>query len=106
MSSRYRNTKLKPAEVGAQTPTLIYKTVKYPEIPLNVNDIYVYTTEGDRLDLLAEQFYSDINLYWIISSANPDKISFSSLFLSPGTELRIPTDLGSILFEYNKLNSF
>ena len=34
------------------------------------------------------------------------KISFSSLFLSPGTELRIPTDLGSILFEYNKLNSF
>ena len=106
MSSRYINTKLKLAEVGAQTPTLIYRTVKYPEIPLNINDIYVYTTEGDRLDLLAQQFYSDINLYWIISSANPDKISFSSLFLSPGTELRIPTDLGSILFEYNKLNSF
>ena len=106
MVSRYLNTRLKPAEVGAKTPTLIYRTVKYPEIPLSVNDIHVYTTEGDRLDLLAEQFYNDINLYWIISSANPDKISFSSLFLSPGTELRIPTELGSIIFEYNKLNSF
>ena len=41
MSSRYINTKLKLAEVGAQTPTLIYRTVKYPEIPLNINDIYV-----------------------------------------------------------------
>lgn len=106
MPSRYLDTRLKTAEVGAQTPTLIYRTVKYPEIPLDVNDIYVYTTEGDRLDLLAQQFYNDITLYWIISSANPNKINFSSLFLSPGTELRIPTDIGSILFEYNKLNSF
>ena len=78
----------------------------YPNIPLAESDEYVITTVGDRLDLLAEQFYNDINLYWIISSANPDKISFSSLFLSPGTELRIPTELGSIIFEYNKLNSF
>lgn len=106
MPSRYLDTKLKLAEVGAQTPTLVYKTVKYPEIPLSVNDIYVITTEGDRLDLLALQFYNDTNLYWIISAANPDKLGFSSLFINAGTELRIPTELGSILFEYNKLNSF
>ena len=72
MSSRYVNTRLKPAEVGAQTPTLIYKTVKYPEIPLNVNDIYVYTTEGDRLDLLAEQFYSEIKLVFHLYSYLPE----------------------------------
>lgn len=91
--------------VGTRTPTLVYKTTKYPEIPLNINDIYVYTTEGDRLDLLAQQFYNDITLYWIIASANPDKVSFSSLFINQGTELRIPTDIGSILTEFNVLNN-
>ena len=26
-----------------------YGTVRYPEIPLNFEDIYVYTEQGDRL---------------------------------------------------------
>ena len=82
------------------------KTVKYPEIPENVNDIYAITTVGDRLDLLAQQFYSDTNLYWVIACANPDKIQFDSLFIPEGTELRIPTDISSILSSYNLLNSF
>jgi hypothetical protein len=47
-----------------------YSTVKYPEIPLSADDIYVLTNEGDRLDLLAQQYYGDVNLYWIISVAN------------------------------------
>jgi|LakMenEpi03Aug12_release.lakeMendotaPanAssembly.Ray.scaffolds.fasta_scaffold595015_2 hypothetical protein len=90
--------------VGSQTPTLIYKTTKYPEIPLSVNDIYVITTDGDRLDLLADQFYDDSTLYWIISSANPNKVNFSSLFINEGTELRIPTNIGGILSQFNALN--
>ena len=28
-----------------------YKALKYPEIPLSIEDIYVITTSGDRLDL-------------------------------------------------------
>ena len=26
---------------------------KYPDIPLSYDDVYVYTDEGDRLDILA-----------------------------------------------------
>jgi hypothetical protein len=85
--------------------TLGYQTVKYPEIPLSVNDIYVITTLGDRLDSLAQQFYNDVNLYWIISSANPDALNLGSLFIAPGTELRIPTDVSTIKFLFNQLNN-
>ena len=39
---------------------------------------------GDRLDLLANQFYGDVTLYWIISTANPNYINFGSLFIDEG----------------------
>ena len=37
-----------------------YKNLKYPEIPLTFNDIYITTTSGDRLDNLAHQFYKNV----------------------------------------------
>ena len=51
-----------------------YKTIRYPNIPFSVDDIYVTTTAGDRLDLLANQFYNDVRLWWVISIANRDLI--------------------------------
>ena len=47
------------------------ETTKYPDIPLSYNDIYVYTDEGDRFDILAQSYYKDPSLGWIISIANP-----------------------------------
>ena len=34
----------------------IFKYLKYPEIPISINDIYITTRIGDRLDLLADRF--------------------------------------------------
>ena len=49
-----------------------YKTtVKYPDIPLGFDDIYAYTDEGDRFDILAQTYYGDPSLWWVISIANP-----------------------------------
>ena len=48
-----------------------YRGVKYPEIALSPDDIYVYAEEGDRFDILSNNYYSDSSLWWIISSANP-----------------------------------
>lgn len=84
--------------------SVYYKPSFYPEIPLSENDIYVITDFGDRLDLLANQFYEDITLYWIISAANPNKINFGSIYINEGTQLRIPTDINEILRSYNNLN--
>ena len=39
-----------------------YGTVRYPEIPLNFEDIYVYTEQGDRFDILAQEYYGDPRL--------------------------------------------
>ena len=66
-----------------------YANSKYPDIPLGRNDIYVYTTVGDRLDILAQQYYKDSSLWWIIANANP-KLRQDSLTPSPGIQIRIP----------------
>ena len=97
-----RNTNENRGNLGAR----YYKPNFYPKIPLDENDIYVETEFGDRLDLLAYQFYQDTSLYWIIASANPNKVDFGSLNISPGVQLRIPTNINDILNSYNNLNRF
>ena len=78
--------------------------LKYPEIPLSADDLYVITTTGDRLDLLANQFYNDIRLWWIIAAANPNIIRRDSFALAPNIELRIPSNEQDILDNYEDLN--
>ena len=81
-----------------------YKSLKYPEIPLSANDLYVITTSGDRLDLLANEYYQDIGLWWIISTANPDVIRRDSYGLKPGLEIRIPREINQILTDFEDIN--
>ena len=88
------------ASIGAK----YYATNSYPKIPLSSNDIYVITEFGDRLDILAQQFYKDVSLYWIIASANPDVISMDSLAVPGGVQLRIPVNLNGIFNTYDREN--
>ena len=81
-----------------------YKNLKYPEIPLSVNDLYITTTVGDRLDLLADQFLNNVDLWWIITTANPDIIRRDSFNLRPGMEIRIPDNIQGIIEEFEALN--
>jgi phage tail protein X len=81
-----------------------YKALKYPEIPLSSDDIYIRTTVGDRLDNLAHQFYKDVDLWWIISTANPGIIRRDSLNLKPGLEIRIPTSVLEITQQFEFIN--
>ena len=98
--NRYKNIPI----IRSSTGTRYYRDSKYPRIPLSSNDIYVITTTGDRLDLLAQQYYSDSSLWWIISIANED-LPQNSLFIPVGTQLRIPSDVATILSEYETLNT-
>lgn len=79
-------------------------TIKYPNIPLSLEDIYVYTTQGDRFDILAQQYYGDPSLWWIISSAN-DGLSQNSYYIPEGTQIRIPQNITQILSLFDSLNS-
>ena len=81
-----------------------YLNLKYPEIPLSVNDLYITTTSGDRLDTLANEFLNDVDLWWIIITANPDVIRRDSFNLQPGIEIRIPDNIQGIIEEFEALN--
>lgn len=81
-----------------------FKPLKYPLIPLSVDDLYVTTTAGDRLDLLANQFYQDIRLWWIISIANRDVLRRDSYAVKPGIEIRIPGNINHIVKAFELLN--
>jgi|TARA_B110000977_G_C11035061_1_gene476741 hypothetical protein len=83
---------------------LMYKTVRYPDIPKSFEDTYVYTTIGDRFDTLAQQFYSDSTLWWIISAAN-DNLNQDSLTPPIGTQIRIPSNPSPIISEFKLINS-
>lgn len=84
---------------------VIYKNVKYPEITLGDEDIYVYTTRGDRYDLLAQDYYGNSSYWWIINRANPSQDA-DSLLPNPGAQIRIPSPnrINTILTEYELLN--
>ena len=100
MRNRLAYIKIKRNKEGKR----YYKPIRYPHIPLSINDIYVTTTSTDRLDLLANQFYNDIKLWWIISIANRDIIKRDSYALPPGIEIRIPQNIRGILSKYEEIN--
>lgn len=82
-----------------------YKTKKYPPIPPSETDIYVVTVQGDRFDLLANIYYQDPQLWWVIPMAN-NNIPFGTMFPPPGTQLRIPTDLNLVMSLFDEVNQF
>ena len=97
--NRYENPTIKYTSQGKR----YYKQKYYPNIPLSETDDYVVTTIGDRLDSLAYSYYRDSTLWWIISVAN-NNITKGSLFPEPGTQLRIPTNINSVISLYNQYN--
>lgn len=72
-----------------------YKNNIYPPIPFDETDLYIITREGDRLDLLAEQYYKLTDYWWVIATIN-NNITKGSLYPTPGTQLRIPQDINKI----------
>jgi hypothetical protein len=96
---RYNRIPVKKSIEGNQ----YYKRIVYPIIPRSDQDLYVFTTEEDRYDLLALQFYKSPELWWVISRANPEHTG-ASLFPGSGLQIRIPFPIQDIINEYNALN--
>ena len=79
--SRYSNTKI---QTKKNKP--YYKTTIFDRIPKSDSDIYVITQFGDRLDLLAHQFYGDTSLWWYIARAN----DLNTMIVQENIQLRRP----------------
>jgi phage tail protein X len=98
--NRYQNipkTKINGKEV--------YVTSRYPEIPITSDDIYVYSVQGDRFDVLALQYYQNSSLWWIISIANADKLPQNSLVIPEGIQIRIPAFYADVINAFNRINA-
>ncbi len=63
-------------------------TTQYPEIPYRDTDIYIYSKRGQRLDLLAYQYYRDQSYWFLIAAAN--NLGKGKFNVPPGIRLRIP----------------
>jgi len=66
-----------------------YDVVIFREMPNSTATFFYYTwVEGDRLDLIANEFLGDSNSWWKIMDFNPEVID--PLDIPIGYQLRIP----------------
>lgn len=81
----------------------VYKSVTYPVlIPLD-SDIQVVTNETTYLDLLAQKYYKDSSLWWVIVLAN-EGLGTGRMTVPAGKIVRIPVNVSYILTQYKLLN--
>lgn len=80
----------------------VFRTTRYPKIPIGFNDIYIVASETDYLDSLADKYYQDSTLWWVIAQANGIK---ASLKAPTGVQIRIPQDIDNILLAFKRENN-
>ena len=76
-----------------------------PEIPLNQEDIYIITQDGDRLDNLSYEFYNDTQFWWVIAAANPNKLRKDSYYVALGEQIRIPANPVQYIDQFMDFNN-
>ena len=96
---RYDTAKIRKDKNG----TRYYKPTVVPNVPIKDSDIFVYPIYGDRFDTIAQRYYNDSSLWWIIAKAN--ELSKGQISADPLKKLRIPTEIDDILESVQKSNS-
>lgn len=99
MASRYKTIPILRDESG----TRYYQNVIYPRVAETEDDVYLIATVGDRYDKLAQTYYQDASLWWVIASAND--FTSASLIPTPGTQLRIPADKNKAIELFEQVNT-
>ena len=98
--NRYSKTRVKRKEGGDR----VYSYTLYPKIPVKNSDVFITPTYGDRLDILANDYYGDSSLWWIIAQANGIK-GFTALYTKNFKgQLRITTQIQDIINEFHSMN--
>ena len=96
---RYKGVKSKKDLNGNR----IFSPSMVPNIPIKDTDVFLYPIFGDRLDTIAQRFYGDANLWWIIAKAN--EIGNGQIGLDLEKKLRIPTEISDIIDLVENSNS-
>jgi hypothetical protein len=91
MPSRYKYTSIKTNKKGKR----VFRPTMYPKIPIQDSDIFIYPKFGDRLDTLAQKYYEDMSLWWIIAKAN--NLDEAHIGLEVDKQIRIPINITFII---------
>lgn len=90
--SRYENSDVvRMQKRGATRLTVV-------PVPPDVTPVFSFAfhtvIEGERIDILADRFFGDAELWWVIADVNPRWSFFDRL--PAGTVLRIPNGLRTV----------
>jgi len=96
--NRYGTTPIRTRWDGKR----VYKTTYYPIIIPQDSDSIVISNDGDYLDTLASTYYGDPSLWWIIALAN--NLGKGRLSVPQGLQIRVPSNINSIISQFNTLN--
>ena len=105
--NRYIGKKGKRDDVHASSTHFnkpMHLTTVLPRIDRKSIDRVMIATSTDRLDQLADKYYGDQRKWWVIALAND--LPGDSLFIEPGKQLFIPTDLSRIQNNLKKMNGY
>tara|TARA_B100000902_G_C26813317_1_gene670276 strand:- start:350 stop:619 length:270 start_codon:yes stop_codon:yes gene_type:complete len=61
-------------------------TADLPKFTENNSDVLLIATNGDRCDLIAQEYYGTTELWWFVASVN----NLKSNNIQAGTQLRVP----------------
>lgn len=87
--SRYEIADIERLQKNGQTRLTV---IPQPtEAIVVVNYAYHRVVEGERIDVLADQYLGDPELWWIIAEANPQRSFYETI--PAGTLLRIPSGI-------------
>lgn len=67
----------------------VYDSILLPNVDATDSDIVVITIQGDRLDLLANEYYQDPSMWWVIALKND--MTEVDISMKEGIVLRIPS---------------
>jgi nucleoid-associated protein YgaU len=73
--------------IQTNSEKLRQQTTILPNV-VGVSDTYIQTITVERLDTLADRFYGDATMWWVIAAANG--IGKGTLRVPRGVKLRIP----------------
>lgn len=98
INNRYTDAKI----IQNESNKRVLSSTVYPPIQPQDGDIYIITTYNDSLDNIAQAFYGDPSLWWVLAEANA--LGKGSLKVPAGIQLFIPNDFSKIENDLSKLN--
>jgi nucleoid-associated protein YgaU len=109
MPSRYEASNIIPNSRKVESDGSVKQvrrlsSILYPNFD-TVEDTRIISQEGDRLDLLAKEYYGDETFWFVIARSN--NLGKGTMVIPPGTIVRIPyytdyTGIDSLLYDYNR----